>query len=100
MHSKQHHQITIYKSYRAEGEKYQKANEWKISIVNHLWLEACLSKWTLVNMLEDAKFKEFPVDVYAKIGMMPSPYASAGNALVDTKIKGNKRKCVELDSER
>ena len=44
---------------RPTGAKYEKANEWKVKVVNHLWLEDAISDW---------KIPSETVDTYASFG--------------------------------
>jgi hypothetical protein len=88
---------------RTEGEKYQKAKEWKIPVINHLWLEACLLRWALVDVFDDTAFSEFPLDLFEKVGRIPSPYTfkdalMTRNCLLESTTQ--KRPSAELNLER
>lgn len=35
-----------------EGEKYEKAKEWNLNVINHLWLEDCFIQRRIVAMTD------------------------------------------------
>ncbi|KAE8218360.1 hypothetical protein CF319_g7751 [Tilletia indica] len=41
-----------------EGEKVKRAKEWGIPVLNHIWLEACYTRWQAVDVLQ-TRFTEY-----------------------------------------
>ncbi|CAD6897913.1 unnamed protein product [Tilletia controversa] len=49
-----------------EGEKVKRAKEWGIPVLNHIWLEACYTRWTALDVLQP-RFNEYgPAIKYGK----------------------------------
>jgi hypothetical protein len=56
----------------AEGEKYRKAQEWNVNIVNHLWIEDCWQKWTL-QALTKPQYLVHRMSLSRVVGDIPVP---------------------------
>ncbi|PWN49274.1 hypothetical protein IE53DRAFT_346139 [Violaceomyces palustris] len=52
-----------------EGEKVQRAREWGIPVVNHLWLDCCFLEWEMLDHA-DMRFIDFPshIDFQSLVG--------------------------------
>ncbi|WFD02299.1 regulator of Ty1 Transposition [Malassezia obtusa] len=59
------------------GEKVNKAREWNIPIVNHIWLEQCFATWTNQNLAQ-SQFITFPgaTQLRSVVGRASVPDAS------------------------
>src|ERR1700733_1230058 len=55
--------------YSKSGPKTERAEEWGIPIVNHLWVEECFKRWTFVHpAAESGRFVSYPPGInYAEI---------------------------------
>lgn len=53
-----------------KGPKYNKATEWNVAVVNHLWLEETYAKWK-VQSVTKAEYVNFPPNLVEIVGDTP-----------------------------
>lgn len=56
----------------AEGEKYRKAQEWNVNVVNHLWIEDCWQHWTM-QALTRPQYLVHRMSLARVVGDLPVP---------------------------
>ncbi|KAK0561358.1 regulator of Ty1 Transposition [Tilletia horrida] len=49
-----------------EGEKVKRAKEWGIPVLNHIWLEACFTRWQAIDVLQPRFIEYGPAIRYGK----------------------------------
>lgn len=73
--------------YSSENHEFsRKAQLWKTSIVNHLWLEACVSSWTWIDVTQDPIYQTFPEMTttvpFENVAMISSPFKLIEDKLI------------------
>jgi hypothetical protein len=58
---------------KTDSVKYVKAIEWKIPVINHLWLEDVFKEWRVIP-LTLSKYKEFLTPLHDAVGQTPVLY--------------------------
>jgi hypothetical protein len=60
---------TLTSEFSKSGTKTSKAEEWNIPVINHTWIEDCLTSWTNINLASGSgKYTKYPGGVnYASI---------------------------------
>ncbi|KAI1380295.1 BRCT-containing protein [Hypoxylon crocopeplum] len=91
---------------RGNSEKYEAARDWRIDIVNHLWIEESYAKCALQSATED-KYRTFPArtNLGEVIGQTPFDQNMLqllyypGEPVIDSPSSKRKRKMIEMADE-